>query len=54
VLGGFVSAEKALDEYGVVLVGPTSEIDEAATAALRRDRPAAELFHRFQYSAGFA
>jgi N-methylhydantoinase B len=54
VMGGFVSAEKARDEYGVVLAGPRSEIDEAATTALRRDRPAAELFHRFQYRAGFA
>lgn len=46
VLGGFVSAEGARRDYGVVLTA-AREVDEAATAALRagRRRPAG-LFHR--------
>jgi N-methylhydantoinase B len=48
VLGGFVSAEAARADYGVVLKdGKEREVDEEATAALRVDRPAAEgMFHR--------
>ncbi|WP_439549623.1 hydantoinase B/oxoprolinase family protein [Falsiroseomonas sp.] len=48
VLGGFVTAEAARADYGVVLRDtPDREVDEDATAALRADRPAAEgMFHR--------
>lgn len=48
VLGGFVSADAARADYGVVLKdGKEREVDEAATAALRADRPSVEgMFHR--------
>lgn len=47
VLGGFVSAEAAQRLYGVVMNG--DKIDEAATAALRSNRPATRAFHRQEY-----
>ena len=47
VLGGFVSAEAAQKLYGVVMNG--NKIDEAATAALRANRPATRAFHRQEY-----
>lgn len=47
VLGGFVSAEAAERLYGVVMNG--NRIDEAATAALRANRPATRAFHRQEY-----
>ncbi|PWS37433.1 methylhydantoinase [Falsiroseomonas bella] len=48
VLGGFVSVEAARRDYGVVLgEGKDRAVDEAATAALRSDRPMVEgMFHR--------
>ena len=48
VRGGFVSVEAARADYGVVLKdGRDREVDEAATAALRADRPKVDgLFHR--------
>ena len=47
VLDGFVSAEAALAQYGVVLAG--DEIDHRATAARRADRPVSKAFHRTTY-----
>ncbi len=47
VLGGFVSAEAAQKLYGVVMNG--NKIDEAATTALRANRPATRAFHRQEY-----
>ncbi|WP_226951265.1 hydantoinase B/oxoprolinase family protein [Rhizobium terrae] len=47
VLGGFVSAEAAQKLYGVVMNG--NKIDEAATVALRANRPATRAFHRQEY-----
>ncbi|MBP1842701.1 N-methylhydantoinase B [Rhizobium petrolearium] len=47
VLGGFVSAEAAERLYGVVMNG--NRIDEAATVALRANRPATRAFHRQEY-----
>ncbi len=48
VLGGFVSAQGARDDYGVALRDDAERtVDEDATAALRAARPAADgLFHR--------
>lgn len=50
VLDGFVSADSALQDYGVVLTADGDEVDEAATAARRAamDRPA-KLFHRGRF-----
>jgi N-methylhydantoinase B len=47
VLDGFVSPEAALDQYGVVIYGES--VDQLATEARRRDRPAAKAFHRGEY-----
>jgi N-methylhydantoinase B len=40
VARGFVSLQRALEDYGVVLAPNTLEIDKAATEALRQDRTA--------------
>jgi N-methylhydantoinase B len=47
VIAGFVSVEAARALYGVVVA--RDAVDAAATAALRRSRPAAGLFHRGGY-----
>jgi len=47
VEGGFVSEQAALCDYGVVI--RDGLLDEAATEALRRDRPEAKAFHRGEY-----
>lgn len=47
VLGGFVSVDAARAEYGVVITDGV--VDEAATAALRDDRPPVRAFHRHDY-----
>lgn len=50
VLGGFVSVESALQDYGVVLDDETLELDLDATEAQRRNtRWEAKLFHRDGY-----
>jgi N-methylhydantoinase B len=49
VMGGFVSAESALRDYGVVLRADGRAVDAEATARRRADRPAAKLFHRGTY-----
>ncbi len=51
VLDGFVSPESARDDYGVVLSEDPIEIDEAATAAQRRQlgRLKRGMFHRHGY-----
>ncbi|MEM8823374.1 MAG: hydantoinase B/oxoprolinase family protein [Pseudomonadota bacterium] len=47
VLGGLVSAAAAARDYGVVVKG--REVDAAATAQLRANRPAVKPFHRKEY-----
>jgi N-methylhydantoinase B len=47
VLGGFVSPEAARTEYGVVVAAEA--VDEAATAALRADKPQIRRFYRKEY-----
>ncbi|HET6182247.1 MAG TPA: hydantoinase B/oxoprolinase family protein [Acetobacteraceae bacterium] len=47
VLGGFVSADAARSEYGVVIAN--GAVDEEATAALRDRRPQVRAFHRNGY-----
>jgi len=50
VLGGFVSANQAHDDYGVVLANSGAAIDEAATIARRtQHRWPTKLFHRGDY-----
>jgi N-methylhydantoinase B len=49
VLGGFVSAERALTDYGVALSADGRRLDEAETARLRSDRFPTKLFHRGEY-----
>jgi N-methylhydantoinase B len=50
VLGGFVSVERALSDYGVILTGPARDLDLKATTAHRAaHRPVDALFHRHQY-----
>ncbi len=50
VLGGFISAHSAREEYGVVLTQEGEEVDEAATEAVRREeRWDVEMFHRAGY-----
>jgi N-methylhydantoinase B len=49
VLGGFVSLQRAAEDYGVVLGDQGRAIDEAATERLRRDRFPTKLFHRDDY-----
>jgi N-methylhydantoinase B len=47
VEGGFVSAEAAARDYGVVI--RDGVLDISATESLRRDRPDAKAFHRGEY-----
>ena len=47
VLGGFVSKESAMRDYGVILSG--SRVDTDATARARVNRPAVKAFHRKDY-----
>ena len=47
VLGGFVSLDAARTEYGVVIAAEA--VDEAATAALRADKPQIRRFYRKEY-----
>jgi N-methylhydantoinase B len=47
VLGGFVSAQAARDEYGVVMGDDAANTE--ATDALRADRPATGRFYRQEY-----
>lgn len=52
VRGGYVSAQGALDDYGVVIrsADDGAELDLVATEALRgRQRPDIKLFHNGQY-----
>ena len=51
VLDGFISPESARDDYGVVLSADLIEVDEPATAALRRElgRLKRGMFHRHGY-----
>ena len=48
VLSGFVTASAARAHYGVILTDADA-VDDAATAALRADRPAVKAFHRNTY-----
>jgi N-methylhydantoinase B len=48
VLGGLVSADAASRDYGVVIAGHA--VDQAATAALRAQRPPTKAFHRGSYA----
>ena len=50
VLGGFVSREAALLDYGVVLDSEGCAVDDAATRERRRRRPPAKMFHRKEYA----
>lgn len=47
VLGGYVSADAARRLYGVAIADDA--VDEAATTALRLNRPAVKGFHRMEY-----
>ncbi len=49
VRGGFVSSERASDDYGVALAADGRGIDRAETARLRVHRGATKLFHRNAY-----
>ncbi len=50
VLDGFVSAQSAHDDYGVVLKDDGAAVDEAATATLRKSLAGpTKLFHRGSY-----
>lgn len=49
VRGGFITAKSARDDYGVVLSDDGCAVEEAATAALRRQRFDTKLFHRKTY-----
>src|SRR4051812_1380732 len=51
VLDGFISAESAARDYGVVLTADLIDVDAAATAARRKDlaRMPRGLFHRHAY-----
>ncbi|WP_298962804.1 hydantoinase B/oxoprolinase family protein [uncultured Roseibium sp.] len=51
VLGGFVTQEAAIGEYGVVI--EEGELDHLATQALRNDRPEVRRFHRQEYVDAF-
>ena len=48
VLGGLVSPDAASRDYGVVILG--NAVDEAATMALRAQRPPTKAFHRGSYA----
>lgn len=50
VLGGFVSAASARDDYGVVLTDDGRNVDAQETARRRADRPPVALFHRHAYA----
>jgi N-methylhydantoinase B len=53
VMGGFVSLERAREDYGVVLAPETFELDLHATGELRRKRRwPTKLFHRGDYYDG--
>lgn len=53
VLDGFVSAESARTDYGVVLTADGTEVDGAATTALRKSlRKPTVMFHRRAYFDG--
>lgn len=47
VLGGFVSADRAARDYGVVV--SNKKVDEAATRERRANRPVTKVFHRLEY-----
>jgi len=47
VLSGFVSAEAARTDYGVVVDG--DNLDAQATQALRENRPETRRFYRQEY-----
>jgi len=49
LLGGFISAESALEDYGVVMSGEECLVDEAATAERRKRRQPSKRFHRHEY-----
>lgn len=50
VLDGFVSAQSALEDYGVVFMPETLEVDESATRQQRRRmRRQTAMFHRGEY-----
>ena len=49
VRGGFVGRSSAEKDYGVVLTRDGMEVDLAATAKRRAQRPAVKLFHRHGY-----
>lgn len=50
VLGGFISFDSALADYGVVLGEKTFALDEEKTAAYRKaNRPPSAMFHRNGY-----
>jgi N-methylhydantoinase B len=50
VLGGFVSAASARDDYGVVIDAASGDVDEAATARRREEgREPVRMFHRGTY-----
>jgi len=49
VLGGFVSPGRARDDYGVAFSADGRAVDATATARLRAQRPATQLFHRHGY-----
>jgi N-methylhydantoinase A/oxoprolinase/acetone carboxylase beta subunit len=51
VLDGFISAESAARDYGVVLTGDLADVDVAATNARRNElaRMTRGLFHRRAY-----
>lgn len=49
VLNGFVSSERAREDYGVVLNDSGVAVDAPATRRRRADRPATKLFHQNGY-----
>jgi N-methylhydantoinase B len=53
VLGGFVSRESAVRDYGVVLTLDGRALDDGATRERRKSRPATKLFHRHAYCESF-
>jgi N-methylhydantoinase B len=53
VLDGFVSCERALTDYSIVLDPQSLEVDEVETAKLRKDRRSeTAMFHRGRYLHG--
>ena len=50
MLGGFVSAESAREDYGVVIDGMTGVVDVTATERFRAEmRGPVRMFHRGAY-----